>query len=70
MDRQRKKNFWVLVTVAAAPAGGVLGRLHLIGPNPGTFFGLGVLAALSVFGVAYGLRDGRRVGRLKAPIGN
>jgi len=31
-------------SLVAAPLGLAVGALHLIGPNPGTFFALGVLA--------------------------
>lgn len=67
---QRKKRVWAAVAVIMMPIGGTIGRLHLIGPNPGTFFTLGVLATLSVLGVAYGLWDARRVVRSGQPIGN
>ena len=67
---QRKKNAWVVCAIVAAPVGGVLARLHLIGPNPGTYFALGVLATLCVIGVAYGIWDARRVVRSGEPIGN
>ena len=67
---QRKKQVWAMVAVVAAPTGGALGRLHLIGPNPGTFFVLGILAALSVVGSVYGFREGQRVARSREPIGN
>lgn len=67
---QRKKQAWAAAVVTAAPIGGAVGRLHLIGPNPGTFFALGVLATLSVFGVAYGFWDARRIVRAGEPIGN
>jgi hypothetical protein len=47
---QRKKRAWAVVAVIMMPIGGTIGRLHLIGPNPGTFFALGVFATLSVLG--------------------
>ncbi len=67
---QRKKQVWAAVAVIAAPIGGALGRSHVIGPNPGTFFALGVLATLSIVGVAYGIWDARRATRSGEPIGN
>ena len=67
---QRKKQVWAAVAVTMMPIGGAIGRLHLIGPNPGTFFTLGVLATLSVLGLAYGFWDARRVVRSGKPIGS
>lgn len=67
---QRKKQVWTMVSVVAVPIGGALGRLHLIGPNPGTFFVLGIMAALSVVGIVYGIREGQRVARSREPISN
>jgi len=67
---QRKKRAWALIAILAAPFGGALARLHLIGPNPGTYFALGVLAALCIVGIAYGIWDARRVVRSGEPIGN
>lgn len=67
---QRTKNSWAIVTIVAASVGGLLSRLHLIGPNPGTYFALGVLATLCVMGVTYGIWDARRVARSAKPIGN
>lgn len=67
---QRKKQVWAAVAVIMMLIGDAVGRLHLIGPNPGTFFTLGVLASLSVLGIAYGLWDARRVVRSGEPIGS
>ena len=67
---QRKKRTWAVIAIVITPIGGTVGRLHLIGPNPGTYFALGVLAALSVLGIAYGVWDARRVVRLGLPIGD
>jgi hypothetical protein len=61
---QRKKQIGAVVALSAVPIGGALGRLHVIGPNPGTFFALGVLATLSVIGIAYGVWDAVRSARL------
>jgi hypothetical protein len=69
-DMRRKEQVWAMVAVSATPVGGALGRLHLIGPNPGTFFALGILAALSAVGVVYGLREGQRARRAKEHISN
>ena len=57
----RTKRAWAAVASIAAPLGAALARFHLIGPNPGTFFALGVLATLSIGGIAYGVWEGRRV---------
>lgn len=67
---QRKKRVWAAVAVIMIPIDGAIGRLHSIGPNPGTFFPLGALETLSVLGVAYGLWDARRVVRSGQPICN
>ena len=65
---QRKKQAWAVIVIAITPIGGTIGRPHLIGPNPGTYFALGVLAALSVLGIAYSVWEARRVVRLGLPI--
>jgi hypothetical protein len=67
---KRKKQVWATVAIITISVGGTVGRLHLIGPNPGTFFTLGVLATLAVVGIAYGLCDTQRVVRSGQPIGN
>ena len=66
----RRKRGFVAIAVTAVSVGGALGRLDLIGPNPGTFFALGVAATLSVAGVAYGFWEARRIVRSGEPIGN
>ncbi len=67
---QRNKKVWALVGLAGVTIGGALGRLHLIGPNPGTLFALGVLATLAVAGILYGLWEAHRIIRSGGPIGN
>jgi len=67
---QRKKRAWAAVTFVATSLGGVIGREHLIGPNPSTYFALGVLAALSAIGVAYGFWEAKRIIRSDKPIGD
>ena len=67
---QRKKQVWAAVSLVATPIGLTVGRLHLIGPNPGTYFVLGVVATLSTVGIVYGFREARRIVRSNAPIGN
>lgn len=67
---QRKKSGWAVVAIAAAPVGGLLARHHLIGPNPQTYFALGVLAALCGVGIVYGIWDARRLVRSGEPISN
>ena len=67
---QRKKQAWAAASLIATPIGLAVGRLHLIGPNPATYFVLGVLATLSVVGIVYGFWEARRVVRSNAPIGN
>lgn len=67
---RQKRRVWAAVTIVAIPIGGTIGRLHLIGPNPGTFFALGVIATLSIFGIAFGVWDSRRVVRSGLPIRN
>ena len=67
---QRNKQIWAVVAVTMGPIGGIIGRLNLVGPNPGTFFALGVLATLSVLGIAYGFWDARRIVRLGEPVGS
>ena len=59
----RRKQGWAVVGALAAPIGILLGKLHAIGPNPGTFFALGVLATLAVGGIIHGLREGVRMAR-------
>lgn len=53
---------WAIIAVLSGPTGIIVGKLklNLLGPNPGTFFTLGVLATLSLLGIAHGLREGWR----------
>lgn len=67
---QRTKRGWATIAILAGPLGVSLARLHVIGPNPGTFFALGVLATLSVGGIVYGIKEGVRVARSRELIGN
>ena len=67
---QRKKRILTVIAVSMMPIGGFIGSLNLVGPNPGTFFALGVLAALSVLGIVYGFWDARRIVRLGEPVGS
>ena len=67
---QRKKQVRAIVTLIMILIGETIGHLHLLGPNPGTYFTLGVFATLSVLGIAYGFWDARRVVRSGKPIGN
>ena len=64
------KRAWAALSILTGPLGVALGRLHIIGPNPGTFLALGVLATISLGGVAYGIHDGVRVARSRDLIGN
>lgn len=67
---QRKKRVWIIIAIAAAPVGRVLARRHWIGPNPETYFALGVLPALCVADIVSAIWDARRVVRSGDPIGN
>ncbi len=60
----RKDDRWSLLSAVLAPCVGVaLGNANVIGPNPQTFFGLGVLATIAVSGIVYGVREGLRLSR-------
>lgn len=50
----------LLISVLAPIAGIAMAKTNVIGANPQTFFGLGVLAAISVGGIVYGLVEGAR----------
>ena len=67
---QRQKRVWAAVSISATPVGLTLARLHLIGPSPGTYFGLGVLATLSVLGIIWGFNEARKVVLSGQAIGN
>jgi hypothetical protein len=67
---QRKKAAWAILPIVTGPVGVALVKAHVIGPNPGTFLALGVLAFLSVGGIIYGLIDGPRVARDRRQIRN
>lgn len=66
----RQKAAWALVPTLATPAGMAVVKFHLIAPTPGMFFALGVLATLSVAGIAFGIRDARRIALAGLPIRN
>lgn len=66
----RQKALWAVVAILSAPVGLALGKSHLIAPAPGAFFALGVLATLSLGGIALGFRNARRVARASLPIRN
>jgi len=55
-DMSRKYSRWTgLIAILAPWTGIALAKAHVIGYNPQTFFGLGVLAAISVGGIIFGL---------------
>ena len=54
----------------AGPVGVVIAKSHIFGPNPLTYFCLGVLATLTVGGTVYGVHEGRRIARTKSFISN
>jgi branched-subunit amino acid ABC-type transport system permease component len=60
---QSKKAAWAILPIVAGPVGVALARMHVIGPNPGTFFALGVLASLAIGGIEYGFIEGSRAAR-------
>jgi hypothetical protein len=63
MIMKPRNQLWAVMAVLAPSAGMIVGRAHLIGPNPGTYFALGILATLSAVGIGYGVREGRRLAR-------
>ena len=67
---RRQKALWAVVATLSAPAGIALGKFHLIAPTPGAFFSLGMLATLSLGGIALGIRDARRIARAGLSIHN
>jgi hypothetical protein len=50
----------LLIAVLAPAAGMAMAKANVVGANPQTFFGLGVLAAISVGGIVLGLIEGAR----------
>ncbi|WP_206239340.1 hypothetical protein [Novosphingobium terrae] len=57
----RAVRYWSVLSAVLPPVlGVVLGEANVIGPNPQTFFGLGVLATISVGGIIYGVSEGLR----------
>jgi len=69
---EKKKRILAAIAVIAPSLGALgvaVGRQNLIGPNPGTYFALGMLAALSIIGIAYGIWDAQRINRPCGPIG-
>jgi hypothetical protein len=67
---QRTKMAWAALPMIVGPIGTILGRAHIIGPNPGTYFALGALAACCLAGIAYGFIEGARVAREGRQIRN
>lgn len=56
LDNRRK-----IAIAALAPVAGIaLQKSNVFGPNPPTFFALGVLAAISIGGIILGLVTGMR----------
>jgi hypothetical protein len=67
---QRNKGAWAAAAIIMPVVGGPIGHLHLIAPKPVAFFTLGIIATLSVLGIAYGFWKARRIVQSGKPIGN
>lgn len=70
MDREVRKWRWISAICSAVSPGLIIaiGQAGVFGPNPGTYFGLGILATGAIVGGAYAGRDAWRIARWRATL--
>ena len=66
---QTLKNLWPIVAVLAPVLGFTVVKAGWLRPSIGAYVVLGVLGVLTLVGVVYGIREGRRVSRNGQYIG-
>lgn len=58
-----RRRIWAVSIIPLMSAGFAVGRFHLLKAGPGTFFALGVAAALCVVGTVYFARGAIKIAR-------